>query len=176
MMRSKAGGISAGAEWGFAGGRALRAGKGATLTWTRWLACAKRSAAAWKTSWCGTTMAANPFDLLPANLFNLFSTLGHTTLQRHYMAILLRLYTLAEFNRFGLAREVVVAEIVDYLRAAGAQAEAEVAAEMAEQDAGGIEGASLPSASLPSASLPSASLPSTSLPSTSLPSASLPSA
>ena len=98
-------------------------------------------------------MAANPFDLLPANLFNLFSTLGHTTLQRHYMAILLRLYALAEFNRFGLAREVVVAEIVDYLRAAGAQAEAEVAAEMAEQDAGGTEGASLPSASLPSASL-----------------------
>ncbi|HLE28955.1 MAG TPA: Wadjet anti-phage system protein JetA family protein [Anaerolineales bacterium] len=113
-------------------------------------------------------MAANPFDLLPANLFNLFSTLGHTTLQRHYMAILLRLYALAEFNRFGLAREVVVAEIVDYLRAAGAQAEAEVAAEMAEQDAGGTEGASLPSASLPSASLPSTSLPSTSLPSTSL--------
>jgi hypothetical protein len=78
-------------------------------------------------------MAANPFDLLPANLFNLFSTQGYTTLQRHYMAILLRLYGLAEFNRYGLTREVVVAEIVDYLKAAGADAEAEVAAEMEAQ-------------------------------------------
>src|SRR5574341_438294 len=78
-------------------------------------------------------MAANPFDVLPANLFNLFSTLGHTTLQRHYMAILLRLYALAEFNRFGLTREVVIAEIVDYLKIAGA--EAEVAAAMAAESA-----------------------------------------
>jgi hypothetical protein len=70
----------------------------------------------------------NPFDILPSNLFNLFATLGYLTLQRHYMAILLRIYALAEFNRFGLAREVVIAEIVDYLKAAGA--EAEVAAEM----------------------------------------------
>ncbi|MGH2522426.1 MAG: Wadjet anti-phage system protein JetA family protein, partial [Anaerolineales bacterium] len=76
-------------------------------------------------------MAANPFDVLPANLFNLFSTQGYTTLQRHYMTLLLRLYTLAEFNRFGLTREIAIAEIVDYLKAAGA--EAEVAAEMAAQ-------------------------------------------
>jgi hypothetical protein len=78
-------------------------------------------------------MAANPFDVLPANLFNLFSTQGYTTLQRHYMAILLRLYALGEFNRFGLTREVVIAEIVDYLKIAGAQAEAEVAAVMAAE-------------------------------------------
>ncbi|MBN1660610.1 MAG: hypothetical protein JXA93_19590 [Anaerolineae bacterium] len=61
-------------------------------------------------------VAANPFDVLPANLFNIFTTQGHGTLQRHYMAILLRIYTLAEFNRFGLTREVVVGEIVDYLK------------------------------------------------------------
>jgi hypothetical protein len=73
----------------------------------------------------------NPFDILPSNLFNLFATLGYLTLQRHYMAILLRIYALAEFNRFGLAREVVIADMVDYLRAAGA--EAEVAAEMKAQ-------------------------------------------
>jgi hypothetical protein len=72
----------------------------------------------------------NPFDVLPANLFNLFSTLGHTSLQRHYMAILLRLYGLAEFNRAGLTRETVIDDIVDYLRSA--DAEREVAAEMAE--------------------------------------------
>ncbi len=76
---------------------------------------------------------ANPFDILPLNLFNVFSTQGYLSLQRHYMAILLRLYALAEFNRFGLAREVVIAEIVDYLQTAGA--EGEVAAEMAAQDA-----------------------------------------
>jgi len=76
-------------------------------------------------------MAANPFDVIPANLFNLFSTQGYTTLQRHYMAILLRLYALAEFNRYGLTREAVIAEIVDYLKTAGAQAEAEVAAAIA---------------------------------------------
>ena len=74
---------------------------------------------------------ANPFDVLPLNLFNLFSTQGAITLQRHYMAILLRIYGLAEFNRFGLAREVVVAEIVDYLK--GADAEGEIAVEMANQ-------------------------------------------
>jgi hypothetical protein len=60
--------------------------------------------------------AANPFDVLPENLFNVFSTQGHGNLQRHYMAILLRIYALAEFNRFGLTREVVVGEIVDYLK------------------------------------------------------------
>ena len=54
------------------------------------------------------------------------------------MAILLRLYALAEFNRFGLAREVAVAEIVDYLKTAGA--EAEVAAEIeANPDEAGDE-------------------------------------
>jgi hypothetical protein len=64
----------------------------------------------------GETMAAlnNPFDLLPANLFNLLSSQAGG-LQRHYMAILIRIYGLAEFNRFGLMREVVVAEIVDYM-------------------------------------------------------------
>jgi hypothetical protein len=62
-----------------------------------------------------TTPLTNPFDILPPNLFNLFSTQGQGGLQRHYMAILLRIYELAEFNRFGLTREVVVAEIVAYL-------------------------------------------------------------
>ncbi len=57
----------------------------------------------------------NPFDILPANLFNLFSTQGYGDWQRHYMAILLRIYELAEFNRFGLTREQVVADVVDYL-------------------------------------------------------------
>ena len=56
---------------------------------------------------------SNPFDILPANLFNLLGTQGG--LQRHYLAILLRIYELAEFNRFGLTREIVIAEIVDYL-------------------------------------------------------------
>ncbi len=69
-----------------------------------------------KTAEAGLGTAANPFDVLPGNLFNVFSTQGHGNLQRHYMAILLRIYTLAEFNRFGLTREVVVAEIVDYLK------------------------------------------------------------
>jgi hypothetical protein len=62
---------------------------------------------------------SNPFDILPANLFNVFSTQGQGVLQRHYMAILLRLYELAEFNRFGLTRNVVIADIVDYLSAEG---------------------------------------------------------
>ena len=61
------------------------------------------------------TAVANPFDILPANLFNLFSTQGQGDWQRHYMAVLLRIYELAEFNRFGLTREQVIAEIVDYL-------------------------------------------------------------
>ena len=74
---------------------------------------------------------ANPFDILPANLFNLFSTQGYITLQRHYIAILLRIYGMAEFNRFGLTRELVIAEMVDYLKAAGA--DAEIAAEMATE-------------------------------------------
>ena len=71
---------------------------------------------------------SNPFDILPLNIFNLFSTQGFGSLQRHYMAILLRLYALAEFNRFGLTREVVVDEIVHYLKEANA--EGEIAAEM----------------------------------------------
>ncbi len=71
---------------------------------------------------------ANPFDILPGNLFNLLSAQSRVTLQRHYIAILLRLYALAEYNRFGLTREVAIAEIVDYLKTAGA--EAEIAAEI----------------------------------------------
>lgn len=77
-------------------------------------------------------VSTNPFDLLPLNLFNLFSTQGAASLQRHYMAILLRLYALAEFNRFGLTREVVIAEIADYLKTA--DADADVAADMAAHD------------------------------------------
>jgi hypothetical protein len=76
---------------------------------------------------------ANPFDILPTNLFNLFTTQGFASLQRHYMAILIRIYSLAEFNRFGLARETVIAEIMDYLRDAGANAEDEIKVEMANQ-------------------------------------------
>src|SRR6266508_406059 len=78
---------------------------------------------------------ANPFDILPLNLFNLFITHGDVSLQRHYMAILLRVYALTEFNRFGLARESVIAEIMDYLRDAGADAEAEIKVEMENQAA-----------------------------------------
>jgi len=76
---------------------------------------------------------ANPFDILPLNLFNLFITHGNVSLQRHYMAMLLRIYALAEFNRFGLARENVVAEIMDYLREAGENAEEEIKVEMANE-------------------------------------------
>lgn len=71
---------------------------------------------------------ANPFDIFPGNLFNLLSAQSRITLQRHYLAILLRLYALAEFNRFGLTREVAVAEMVGYLKSTGA--EAEIAAEI----------------------------------------------
>ena len=84
---------------------------------------------------------SNPFDILPLNLFNLFSTQGYISLQRHYMAILLRLYALAEFNRFGLAREVVVDEIVHYLKESNA--EGEIAAEMATQPTGEPDSASI---------------------------------
>ncbi len=73
----------------------------------------------------------NPFDILPPNLFNLFTTVGFASLQRHYMAILIRIYSLAEFNRFGLARETVVAEIVDYIKES--DSESEVQADMAIQ-------------------------------------------
>ena len=78
----------------------------------------------------------NPFDILPANLFNVFSTQGHGNLQRHYMAILLRMYELAEFNRFGLTREVVVAEIVEYLKTVN---EEDLAAIEVEDDPEGSE-------------------------------------
>ncbi len=60
--------------------------------------------------------ARNPFDILPPNLFNLFSTHGIASLQRHYMAVLLRLYSRTEFTRFPLDRDVVIAEIADYLK------------------------------------------------------------
>ena len=50
----------------------------------------------------------NPFDVLPANLFNLLSSQAGE-LQVHYIAILLRIYEMAEFNRFGLTRELVYA-------------------------------------------------------------------
>lgn len=62
---------------------------------------------------------SNPFDILPANLFNVFSTQGQGGLQRHYMAVLLRIYEIAEFNRFGLTRDMVIAEIVTYLTGEG---------------------------------------------------------
>ena len=79
--------------------------------------------------------ATSPFDILPPNLFNVFSTQGHGNLQRHYMAILLRIYELAEFNRFGLTRDVVVAEIVDYLKTVDEEALSQLDAE-AEADDG----------------------------------------
>ena len=65
------------------------------------------------------TALTNPFDVLPANLFNVFGSQAGG-LQRHYIAVLLRIYEMAEFNRFGLTREMVVAEIVDYLTGDGA--------------------------------------------------------
>jgi len=61
----------------------------------------------------------NPFDILPAQLFNLLGSQAGE-LQPHYVAILLRIYGMAEFNRFGLTREMVLAEIVDYLNGEGA--------------------------------------------------------
>ncbi|MBI5838874.1 MAG: hypothetical protein HZB19_02120 [Chloroflexi bacterium] len=73
----------------------------------------------------------NPFDILPLNLFNIFTTVGFASLQRHYMAILIRIYSLAEFNRFGLARETVIAEIVDYIK--DSDAEREIQTDMANQ-------------------------------------------
>lgn len=76
----------------------------------------------------------NPFDVLPPNVFNLFSTQGIASLQRHYMAILLRLYGLSEFTRYPLDRQVVIAEIAEYLK--HEHAESDVAAHMqAEGDA-----------------------------------------
>jgi hypothetical protein len=62
---------------------------------------------------------ANPFDMLPPGLFNILGSQGG--LQRHYLAILLRIYELAEFNRFGLTRDIVVADIAQYLTGPDAQ-------------------------------------------------------
>jgi hypothetical protein len=83
----------------------------------------------------------NPFDILPLNLFNLFTTVGFASLQRHYMAILIRIYSLAEFNRFGLARETVIAEIVDYIK--DSDAENEIQTDMANQTAPEADSVSL---------------------------------
>ncbi len=84
------------------------------------------------------TAVSNPFDILPANLFNIFSTQGQSDLQRHYMAVLLRIYELAEFNRFGLTREVVIAEIVDYLNGVDSLPQLQdSAAEQADTPSGG---------------------------------------
>ena len=57
------------------------------------------------------------------------------------MAIFMRIYSLAEFNRFGLARETVIAEIVDYIKES--DAENEVRADMANQTAPEPDSASL---------------------------------
>ncbi|MBN1873576.1 MAG: hypothetical protein JXA33_05040 [Anaerolineae bacterium] len=75
----------------------------------------------------------NPFDLLPIGLFNVLGSGGQ---QRHYMAILLRIYRLAEFNRFGLTREQVVADIVDYVTHEGAEAVTQTNA----ADGGAVDG------------------------------------
>ena len=84
---------------------------------------------------------SSPFDTLPSNLFNLLSTQGAFSLHRHYMAVLLRIYALGEFNRYGLARDVVHAEIVDYLN--GVDANAEIESEMADQAKSGSEAGSI---------------------------------
>jgi hypothetical protein len=78
---------------------------------------------------------SNPFDALPANLFNLLSSQAGE-LQRHYLAILLRIYGLAEFNRFGLTRTVVVAEIANYLTGEGADALTSEPLDLYDQDKG----------------------------------------
>jgi hypothetical protein len=83
------------------------------------------------------TALNNPFDILPTNLFNVLGSHAGG-LQRHYIAILLRIYELAEFNRFGLTREVVVAEIVDYLTGEGPDVLMEPAIDpLAGEEAGG---------------------------------------
>jgi len=81
------------------------------------------------------TALSNPFDALPAGLFNVFGTQGG--LQRHYMAILLLIYELAEFNRFGLTRERVIAEIVEYLTHTGDEVIGELQRRDAEEQRGG---------------------------------------
>ena len=82
--------------------------------------------------------AANPFDRLPPQLFNILGTGSFVNLQRHHMAVLLRIYDLAEFNRLGLTREMVLAEIVDYL--GDAQVAADVAASAAADGDVGLTG------------------------------------
>jgi hypothetical protein len=77
------------------------------------------------------TALSNPFDVLPSQLFNVLGSGGH---QRHYMAVLLRIYAMAEFNRFGLTREMVIAEIVDYVNAVAAEETVAPAEEAAETD------------------------------------------
>ena len=79
----------------------------------------------------------NPFDILPTGLFNLLSSQAGK-LQAHYLAVLLRIYEMAEFNRYGLTREVVIAEIVDYLTGQDADALADATEEFQHtQDAKG---------------------------------------
>ncbi len=85
-----------------------------------------------------TQSQANPFDTLPPQLFNILGTGSFVNLQRHHVAVLLRIYDLAEFNRFGLTREMVLAEIVDYL--GDAQAASEVAASAAADADAGLRG------------------------------------
>ena len=84
--------------------------------------------------------------MLPANLFNLFSTQGIASLQRHYMTILLRLYALTEFTRHPLDRETVIAEIADCLK--NEHAEQDIAAQM---EAEGVTATSTPAARTKSA-------------------------
>jgi hypothetical protein len=77
----------------------------------------------------------SPFDVLPGNLFNLLGSQAGE-LQVHYIAILLRVYEMSEFNRFGLTREMVIAEIIDYLTGDGAEgvdAVADAARETAQE-------------------------------------------
>ena len=86
----------------------------------------------------------NPFDVLPAGLFNLLGSQAGP-LQSHYMAILLRIYEMAEFNRFGLTREMVIAEIVDYLAGedgGGVDAVAGAMEETADEEEGGSDSSS----------------------------------
>lgn len=80
----------------------------------------------------------NPFDVLPANLFNLLGTHGVISLQRHYLAILLRLYSLTEISHYPLQRETVIVEIAQYLT--NEHAEQDVAAQMEAEGAEGMGG------------------------------------
>lgn len=116
-------------------------GRRVTLTSTPSPACVPRSTVSRRTSSFGSPNAPNPFDILPPQLFNLFTAVGFASLQRHYIAILIRIYNLAEFNRFGLARETVIAEIVDYIKES--DAERDVQADMTLQSDPEADSASL---------------------------------